>query len=339
MVRSSLTSKDLAALAGVSQATVSRVIRGSPNVSKVTREKVLRVLSETDYAPNASAQNLRNRASGVIGVVVGRVTNPFYPELLDALSRAIAGQDRQMSLWVSDDEGSELGALEAIRQQSIDGTIYTTVTAGSKSLKLALKQGSPVVLVNRTLDDLDCDKVSSDNRQGGARVAEHLVSLGHMNLALLNGPSEVSTGNERAEGFRDALRERGIELAEGTYFSGDFSHAFGYAAMRKLLAHKDPPTGVFCVNDVIAFGAIDAARNAGVNDPRRLSIVGYDDVEMASWDIFSLTTVRQPTTEMAQIGVETLLERIENPEMPYSHRRIRSELIVRGSTGPRMPPQ
>ncbi|MEA2494416.1 MAG: hypothetical protein QOJ29_2327, partial [Thermoleophilaceae bacterium] len=146
-----MTSRDIAALAGVSQATVSRVIRGRPNVTEATRQKVLRTLEDTGYVPNASARTLRTRSTGTIGVVVGRITNPFYPELLDALSHELDHQGYRMSLWVSDDDAGELAAFEAIQRQSVDGAIYTTVTAESKSLKLAVQQDTPVVLVNRTL--------------------------------------------------------------------------------------------------------------------------------------------------------------------------------------------
>jgi LacI family transcriptional regulator len=328
-----MTSRDLAALAGVSQATVSRVIRGRPNVTDATRDKVLKALEESGYVPNASARSLRTHSTGVIGVVVGRITNPFYPELLDALSREIGAQGFRMSLWVADD-GGELGAFEAIRQRSLDGTIYTTVTADSSSLKLAVQQDSPVVLVNRTLEDLQCAKVSSDNPEGGARVAEHLVRFGHKRIALLMGPPEVSTGSERAQGFTDALRRHRLEVDKDLRIVGEFSHAFGYSAMETLMQMPDPPTAIFCVNDAIAFGALDGARAAGIDVPGRVSVVGYDDVEMAGWEAFNLTTVRQPTAEMARLGVSALVERIQHPDHEYRHERIPSQLIVRRSTGP-----
>ncbi|MEA2495477.1 MAG: LacI family transcriptional regulator, partial [Thermoleophilaceae bacterium] len=177
------------------------------------------------------------------------------------------------------------------------------------------------------------DKVSSDNPSGGARVADHLLDLGHRRLALLEGPRHISTGRERAAGFIKALKKRGVDQDDSLHVSGDFSHEFGFRAMSELLTRKNPPTGVFCVNDAIAFGAIDAARAAGVAVPGQLSIVGYDDVEMSSWKAFELTTVRQPTAEMARLGVAALLERTKAPNRSYRHVRIQSELVVRQSTG------
>lgn len=328
-----LTSRDVAALSGVSQSTVSRVLRGYPHVSDKARDRVLRALEVTGYVPNAAARTMRTRSAGTIGVVVGRVTNPFYPQLLDALSVEIDEVDRQMALWISD-HGGEYGALNAIRQGSVDGVIYTTVTADSTSLPAALRLRAPIVLLNRTLSTLPCDKVSSDNHKGGAGVAAYLLRHGHERLALVGAPMEISTGREREEGYRQALLEAGRPLSDDMFVRGEFSHATGHAAVTELLKGPRPPTGIFCVNDVIAFGALDAARAHRVSVPDDLWIVGYDDIEMAGWESFSLTTVRQPVREMAQLGVQLLLDRIEGrAQGEFVHERLPSELVIRASTG------
>lgn len=332
-----LTSRDIAALSGVSQTTVSRVLRDDPYVKVETRAKVARVLEETGYVPNAAAQSMRTRSAGTFGVVVARVTNPFYPELVDACSDAVRRQGKLMTLWIAEDDG-ELAALDSVRRGSVDGVIYTTatVTSASRSLCTSLGKWAPLVMVNRTVERVASDKVSSDNHGGGVAAARYLLSIGHVRVGLLGGPLDTSTALEREAGFRSALAAAGQPLNEDLCVRGDFAHAAGHEAVRALLDRDDPPTAVFCANDVIAFGALDGARALGVSVPDDLSIVGFDDVEMASWEAYSLTTVRQHLGEMARVGVEYLVQRIDgNAPKRHRHTRLPAELVIRGSTRPR----
>jgi LacI family transcriptional regulator len=328
-----LTSRDVAALAGVSQTTVSRVLSGSGAVSEGTRSRVMAVLEQTGYMPNSAARVMRTRSSGILGVVVGRVTSPFYPQLLDRLADAIAARGKLMSLWISDG-AEELGALDAIKHGTVDGVLYTTATRDSRSLWLALRQGAPVVLVNRTLARVRCDQVSTDSRRGGAALARHLLDGGRRRIGVIGGPRDTSVGREREDGFLAELVRAGRPLDERLRTRGAFSHRDGYRGMGELLERRPAPDAVFCVNDVIAMGATDAARALGVRVPDDVWIVGFDDLDMAGWESYSLTTVRQPMEEMAERAVTFLLERIEGraPER-FRHARLRGELIVRGSTG------
>ena len=177
-----LTSRTIATLSGVSQTTVSRVLAGHPNVSETTRSKVLGVLAETGYTPNAAAQAMRRRRSGMLGVVVGRVTNPFFPELAEALHLEITRRGLLMNLWISDggeDDAGERAALDTLRRRAIDGIVYTTATPTSPSLREALGGAAPVVLLNRTLPGVAADSVSSDNAGGAVALARHFLALGH----------------------------------------------------------------------------------------------------------------------------------------------------------------
>jgi LacI family transcriptional regulator len=332
-----MTSRTIAELSGVSQTTVSRVLRDDPAVSEATREKVLRVLEETGYAPNAWARAMRLRSTGVVGVVAGAVTNPFYPELVEALNTTISRKGRHMSLWVaseeSEREAGERAALAAVQQGALDGVIFTTVTAESVALRAALERQAPVVLMNRTLEGLPCDTVSTDNVTGGRAVARYFARHGRRRPALITGPESVSTSRERESGFRDALQEARVAVAGAHIIRGDFTHAAGRAAMLTLLERAEPPDAVFCVNDVVAFGALDGAREAGVSVPDGVWIVGFDDTELASWAAFDLTTVRQPIQQLAEVGLELLLDRLADPAAPYASRRLPAEIVVRRSTG------
>jgi LacI family transcriptional regulator len=331
-----MTSRTIAELSGVSQTTVSRVLSNHPNVSDATRNRVLRVLEQTSYAPNASARAMRTGSTRVIGVVAGAVTNPFYPRLVEALHATISRRGRQMTLWIASDDSSrdagERAALAAVSEGAVDGVIFTTVTLGSLALRGALERHAPIVLINRTLRSFPCDSVSTDNHAGASAVAAYFVAHGRRRPAIITGPKSVSTSSERESGFRSGLRDAGVPLTNRHVIRGEFTHAAGRNAMLTML-RSDPPDAVFCVNDVVAFGALDAARETGVAVPEDLWVVGFDDTELASWAAFDLTTVRQRIDELARVGLDLLLDRLGDRDAPRATRRLKAELVVRGSTG------
>jgi LacI family transcriptional regulator len=332
-----MTSRTIAQLSGVSQTTVSRVLRDDPKVSEASRARVLRVLEETKYAPNASARAMRTGSTGVIGVVAGSVTNPFYPELVEALNVEISRRDRHMSLWIAAEpparEAGELAALAAVRGGAVDGVVFTTVSRQSPALHAALAQQAPVVLLNRTLGGLCCDTVSTDNVLGAEAVARYFVAHGRTHVAMITGPAEISTAREREEGFFAGLGAAGLAGNAAAIVRGNFTHASGHEAMRRLLRQTPRPDALFCVNDVVAFGALDAAREAGVSVPDDLWVVGFDDTEMATWAAFDLTTVRQPIAKLAEVGIDLLIERMRARDAPPTSRRLPADLVIRGSTG------
>lgn len=326
------TSRDIARIAGVSQATVSRVLQSHPSVRSETRQRVLQVLAETNYQPNVLARAMKTNLTGTIGVVVARLTNPLYPELLQLLGTVLAGADKRMLVWDSDAAG-EQSAIDAIRQGLVDGVIFTTATADSKSLYLALEHGAPVVLVNRMVEGCPCDQVASDNRGGGQRVADYLVRSGLRRVGMISGPQKASTIRDREQGFREGLKAHGMDLARELYRCVEtFSYKNGREAMLRLLELANPPDAVFCANDVIALGAIDGARSLGLRIPEDVWVVGYDDIEMASWDAFDLTTVRQPREDMARTAVKLLIERIGSSSQEWAIHCLPNELVIRGST-------
>jgi LacI family transcriptional regulator len=331
-----MTSRTIAELSGVSQTTVSRVMRGDRYVSAATREKVLRVLRQTGYAPSAAARTMRTGSTGIIGVVVGYVTNTFYPELALALHAEISRRGRRMNLWIADEsaghEAGERAALTAVRERAVDGVVFTTVTSGSVALKEALERSAPVVLLNRTLDGIPADSVATDNAAGAEDVAAYFLAHSRRRIALIAGPREVSTSCEREDAFRAALREAGTPLGDEAVARCDFAYEGGRGAMTDLLRRCPDVDAVFCVNDLIAFGALDALRG---RVPDEVWVVGFDGTTTAGWDAFSLTTVRQPIEQMAAVGIDFLLQRAEQGDGDgdgYRHERLRGELIVRAST-------
>lgn len=331
-----VTSRDVAREAGVSQATVSRVLAGAARVTPATAERVRAAMARVGYVPNAAARTMKTRRTGAVGVVVADITNPFYPQVLDALSAELGRAGQRMTLWnaAAPEAGGEESAVEAIQQGQVDGLIFTTVTADSTALMTALDGALPVVLLNRGVPNLACDQVVSDNVTGAGLVADYLVDAGHERIGFIGGPDRPSTAVERAAGFRAGLMRRGVELPTAYVRHGDFSHASGHSALRDLRALDPPPTAVFCANDLTAFGALDAARSLGVRVPDDLWVVGFDDVAMAAWEAYDLTTVRQPLADMVARAVELLLARIADPARPPRREVFPAELVIRGSSGP-----
>ncbi len=327
-----VTSHEVARLAGVSQATVSRVLRNDPRVRPATREKVLRVLASTKYEPNAAARSIRGGRTDSIGVVVARLSYQLYPAMLETIGAQLAQLGRRMIVWDAG-QGDDQPAVRALRQGIVDGVILTAATAESQFLREVHSPEAPVVLINRTVDSSPADQVSSDNAFGGERVATYMVRCGRRGIALIGGIPRASTIRDRENGFLSGLASTGIALLPQYYRRSEtFSHASGREAAIRLLELGTRPDSIFCVNDVLAAGAIDGARHLGLKVPDDVWIVGYDDIELASWDAYDLTTVRQPMNEMISCGIELLLGRIAEPGRPAERRCFPNDLVIRGST-------
>lgn len=328
-----LTSKDIARAANVSQATVSRVLSGNPNVQAEKRERVLAVIRELNYRPNGMARAMRTNRTGNIGVVVSRLANPLYPEMLQILGQRLTEVGLRMMVW-NTDETDEGAAASALRESLVDGVIMTTATALSTPLYEAMMLNAPVVLIHRVVDGWPCDQVMSDNAKGAATVAEYVVKGDRKRIGLIEGLPLASTIRARQTAFRTRLDELNCPLDPSLSIRVDsFSHKTGFDAASYLLDLAQPPDVLFCVNDVIALGARDAARARGVDVPGKLWIIGYDDIEMAAWPAFDLTTVRQPLKQMAQEAVALLRDRIAGTGGAHKTVCLPNELVIRGSSG------
>lgn len=332
-----ITSHDIARRARVSQATVSRVLTGNTKVGKEARDRVIAAVRELGYRPNANARAMRTSQTGNIGVVVSRLANPLYPELLQILGKSLTNAGFRMVVWNSD-ELDEKAAIDAIQESRVDGVIMTTATPDSTRLYEALQINAPVVLINRVVQGWPCDQVSSDNLGGGRAVANYLIKSGRRRIGLITGPAHASTIRDRQTGFCDTLQALGHPLENMLRAQVDtFSYKTGFDAASRLLDLATPPDALFCVNDVIALGARDAARVRGIDVPAGLWIVGYDDIEMASWHGFDLTTVRQPLSLMAEKAIGLLLDRIRGSSEACQHICLPNDLVIRGSSARHAP--
>jgi LacI family transcriptional regulator len=325
-----VTSRDVARLAGVSQATVSRTMADG-SVSPATRARVRRAMDELGYVPHAGATAMKTRRTDTIGVVVADIANPFYQEILDELTNEISRHGLRVVVW-NTGEGSQRDALIAIREKATDGVIFTTATEESAELRIAVERKSPLVLINRSVAGVECDQVVSENHAGAASVADFLVERHRSDSAFIGGPVNASTSIERRDGFLSRMAELGHPLADDAIFDARYSHEISRRITEELLARATPPEAIFCANDYMAFGALDAVRGSGMDPAGAPWVIGFDDVAMAAWTSFDLTTVRQPSREMARAGVRLLLQRISDPSSPATRCVFACQLIERGST-------
>jgi LacI family transcriptional regulator len=327
-----VTSHDVARLAGVSQPTVSRALRDRKGVSMVTRARVRDAARALGYVPSQVGRSLATRTTGRVGVVSAELCNPFYPALIEPLHDALAALGYRMILLT--DRGDAEIELEPLIDGSLDGVVLSTSEVSSQlPLELA-RRGLPHVMLNRSVDGAQTDECVSDNIAGAGAVADFLVDLGHTRIGAVFGPEAMSTGRERAAGFRTRLAERGAALESRYVRSGPFHQDTGRAALTELMACQPPPTALFCANDVVAFGACTAAMAAGIDIPRQLTIVGFDDIPMASWEVFSLTTMRIDLEDMGRRAAALLAERIADPGLPARRVVLPVDLVRRGSHAP-----
>lgn len=324
-----VTSRDVARVAGVSQPTVSRALRGLPGIAPATVERVREVAQQLGYIPSEAGRTLSTQRTRAIGVVADELTNPFYPELIEPIRVALE-QHSYRALLIPDSPNSPL-QLERLADGTLDGVVLTTSTVDSPLPRLLSERGIPCVLSNRTVPDSPVDSCAFDNAGGARLAAEHLLAQGHREIGLVSGPALTSTGREREEAFVACAAEHGHAVRPDRIIRGPFSFDTGYRAALELLARPDAPTAVFCGNDVIALGVCNALASLGRRD---VAIVGFDDIQAAAWDVFSLTTVRCDHVALAQESVRLLLARIEDPRRRTEQIRLPVDLVVRGSTAP-----
>ncbi|GAB3758328.1 LacI family DNA-binding transcriptional regulator [Microlunatus parietis] len=332
--RKAPTSVDIARAAGISQATVSRALNGGV-VSDETRARILQISKSLGYSPNAVARGLVTSRTGLVGVVVSDITNPFYPEFLEEIGRTLADRGQQMLLQ-NGHAGDQQEAVELLLQQRVDGIILTAATPGLGILRDLVRRRFPLVLANRTVD-LACDSVEGDNAAGAAAVVDHLYGLGHRRFAMIEGTAGTSTATQRTAGFLGRLADHGIELKDEFRVRTDFRYEQAFTGTERLLDRRYPPSAIFCHNDLLAFAALNVIKERGLRVPEDVSVVGFDNTLQSGWKSIDLTTVDQPLAAMAARSVELLGGRLAEPELPPRREVFPAELIIRGSTGRRRP--
>lgn len=320
------SSIDVAHHAGVSQSAVSRTFSGR-SVSEETRRKVLRAADELGYRPNALLRVITQQ-SNLIGVVMGEITNPFYPEVLEAFLVALEDRGYRVMLKHLNGAKDADAAIEEVLAYKVRGIIVTSSYLGPEIAERCAKSDVPVVLFNRLIHGVDVSAISCDNVDAGRMVANLFMDRGFSRPAFISGSLAASSNLDRKKGFFDRLAERGGR--EPVVFGDEHSYEVGARAAADLLAQPERPDCIFCASDVLAFGAMDTLRAAGCLVPEHVSIVGFDDIPMAAWGAFNLTTLRQPRRRMVKEAVEILLSRIDGSSAKPV-RLVPAELVMRGT--------
>jgi LacI family transcriptional regulator len=331
------TIKDVARLAGVSTTTVSHVLNGTRFVSDDLRVRVVEAMDRLNYHPNVLARSLRRGETRTIGLIVPDQANPFFAEVARTVEDTGFQNGYNVILCNSDDTlEKEAAYLQVLIAKQVDGVIFIAAGPQQEHLDELVRQGIPFVVADRDIGQSPADVILVNNEQGGYDVTRYLIELGHLRIACIAGPSQLTPSAERVLGYRRALAEAGLPVDEGLIVPGDFRYEGGESAMWRLLRMEWPPTAVFCCNDLMAIGALRAIRTAGLLVPRDVSVAGFDDIRLASAMWPSLTTVAQPIVELATRSVEALIGRMQGKPMlePMERVVLATKLIVRDSCAP-----
>lgn len=318
------TSYDVARLAGVSQSTVSRAFRPGNSISSEKRKAILKAAAKLGYEPNVFASSLITKRSNLVAVLISNLTNLYYPQVLAELTQRLDDQGIRVLLFALQNEGDAGKILPQIWRYRVDGAI-AAARLSSEHLAQFTKHQVPVVLYNRSSENDAVPSVFCDSIGGERILVDRLVAAGHRRFVILSGPQDSYVGNQRVEG---ALARLAHHKLKADVLVGRFDHESGAEGLRASMAGKRRPEAIICANDLMAIGAIDAARNEfGLKIPDELSIVGFDGVEPAAWPSYQLTTIRQPVRRMTEAAVTMLLERIANAKLPPEVRSFTGSLI------------
>jgi len=330
------TIRDVARLASVSVATVSNVLNSADRVSPELLARVRAAMEKLSYTPHAGARSLRKRSSGLIGLVVGDITNPFFSDLFAAVEDAAAARGHLVLLCNSDERSErEEAHLRMLRTQRIDGLILAPTGAVSMNRASLLAQLEvPIVLVDRAMDGLGYDSVVLDNRRAGFEATRHLIACGHRRIGLINGPEVLRTAAERLAGYREALLAAGLAVDPALVRDAGFRQQPAERALADLLALPDPPSAIFATNNLMTVGVVKALADRGLACPRDLSAIGIDDLPWAEAVSPRLTAVAQPVRAMGEAALDLLLRRLSGDlHGPGTTTVMAPRLVIRRSCG------
>jgi LacI family transcriptional regulator len=331
-----MTIREIADLAGVSIATVSRVLNGRADVADETRDAVRRVIQEHGYTANRHARGLSAGRTGLVGVLVPLVYPVYFSAILAGAAEALYEQEMRVVLSPTQHEHArEVSLLDRLMHGATDGALIVLPEESSEELERALAAGYPFVVVDPLMPlDERIASVSAAHMSGADQAMHHLLSLGHRRIGAITGPPGWVATEERRRGYRAALASAGIPLDPALEVEADFEISEGEEAAASLLDLRNPPTAIFAFNDNIAIGTMRAARERGLRIPDDLSIVGFDDVEHATIVTPKLTTVRQPLAEMGRTAVSLLMRLVERQRIETLRIELATRLVVRESTAP-----
>ncbi len=329
------TIRDIAEQANVSFATVSRALNDKYGVKPDTRRRVLEIARALNYRPNAIARGLVNKQTKTIGLIIPDIKNPFFPEVAGGIEECAADLGYNVFLcntnW-SDEREEQY--IDLLSERRVDGLIVAPTGASIDLLDDVIHEKLPVVYVSRAPEGTHRSYVVIDNVRGGFLATKHLIEAGHRTIGFIGASQDEATCRERFEGYTMAFEKYGMTVADKYIKQGDFKQQSGSDLVKEMLEGEDYPGGIFAVNDLLALGAVEAVKNAGLRVPEDIAVVGFDDIAIASLQEIQLSTINQPKYQMGRIAVEMLVEIIKKGEDNVPTRKVMLEptLIVRRSS-------
>jgi len=329
------TIHEVAKRAGVGSITVSRVINNSGYISTETRERVEKAIAELGYVPNTLARSLRSRRTNTVGLMITDITNPFFTTLARGVEDA-ANEAGYTVIFCNTDESAakEEKYLNVLLQKQVDGLLLVPTQSRVNSIQQIQKHGTPVVVLDRRIPEVDVDTVRCDSVDGAYQLSKYLVSLGHQQIAIMSGAVGVSTADDRVDGYRKALEEARILIDEHYIFRGDFTPDSGYSMTIQAINLPLRPTALIAANNFITIGAMKALQEVEMDVPDDIALVGFDDLPPAMVTFPFFTVASQPAYQMGTRAMQLLLERLEGKEMDaFQEIILPTHLIIRRSSG------
>ncbi|CWW78195.1 TPA: substrate-binding domain-containing protein [Haemophilus influenzae] len=325
------TMKDIARLAQVSTSTVSHVINGSRFVSDEIREKVMRIVAELNYTPSAVARSLKVRETKTIGLLVTATNNPFFAEVMAGVEQYCQQHQYNLIIAATGGDAKRLQQnLQTLMHKQVDGLLLMCGDSRFQAdIELAISL--PLVVMDWWFTELNADKILENSALGGYLATKALIDAGHRKIGIITGNLKKSVAQNRLQGYKNALSEAKIALNPHWIVESHFDFEGGVLGIQSLLTQSSRPTAVFCCSDTIAVGAYQAIQQQGLRIPQDLSIMGYDDIELARYLSPPLSTICQPKAELGKLAVEALLQRIKNPNENYRTLVLEPTCILRGS--------
>lgn len=327
-----VTIKDIAKVAGVSHTTVSRALNGNPLIKKETRDRIEKIASELNYVPNFSAKSLVMKKSYTIGLFFSSIDQGTSASfLVDVIKGIHHILDENYSLTVHGIDN--IRHLDGISARRFDGILVMSQSdADNDFIYHVKKAGIPFVVLNRHLEDPGIMNVVANDRDGVREAIDYAIARGHRRLAMIEGRTGFKSTSERKQGFLDSLMAHGLSPRADYFVGGDYSIESGFRRMTELIRLPEPPTFVFCSNDDMAIGAMNACFAAEIQIPRQMSLIGFDDIVFAQYTNPSLTTVRRPVVDISEWGTKKLIELIQHPQTTAPEQiLVNTALMVRHS--------
>jgi LacI family fructose operon transcriptional repressor len=328
-----LSIKDVADAAGVSTATVSRVLADKPHVRPEIRERVLAVVEELNYRPNRVARSLRVQKSNIIGLIVSDIQNPFFT----AVSRAVEdmAHEHELSVFLcntDEDPKKEKLYLDLMRDENVAGIILSPTRQTADAFAEVANLHLPMVVIDRRVRDIEVDSVVIENVEAAYKIVDHLLNDGHQRIGAMFG-IDSTTGWERHEGYLRALKEHGVKVLPELIHYVSPREIDGYKKTQELLNLPEPPDAIFTGNALLSAGAFRALRESRLAIPGEIAFAGFDETNWATLVEPPITVIEQPTYEIGQTAMDLLLKRIEEPDRPTREVILKGKLIVRQSCG------